>query len=80
MDFKKIFQELEQRRDELRLQLHLGSKEAEEEWDELVGEWDKFMTRHELDKSAEEVGEAARELGLKVKAAYDRMKSSDGKA
>lgn len=75
IDFNEIMQDLKQKRDELKLQLHLASKDAEDEWEELVSDWDKFMTRNELDKSAEEVGEAAKQLGLKVKAAYDRMKA-----
>ncbi len=77
MDIKKLMEELAQRRDELRLQLHLASKEAEDEWGELTEEWDKFLSRAEFDKSADEVGEAARQLGLKMKAAYDRMKKAD---
>ena len=76
MDFEQIMADLKQKRDELKLQLHLASKDAEDEWEELVGEWDKFMTRNELDKSSEEVGEAAKQLGLKVKEAYDRMRAA----
>ncbi|WP_170422177.1 MULTISPECIES: hypothetical protein [Ruegeria] len=68
--------DLQQRRDELKLQLHLASKEAEDEWTELQAEWDKFLTKAEFEKSAEEVGEAARDLGLKMKAAYDKMKKA----
>ncbi len=73
-DISKILADLQQRRDELKLQLHLASKEAEDEWQELTEEWDKFLSRTQFEKSAEEVGEAAREVGLKMKAAYDRMK------
>lgn len=76
MDLTALMKELEQRRDELKLQLHLASKDAEDEWTELQAEWDKFLTKSEFDKSAEEVGEAAKELGLKMKAAYDRMKKA----
>ncbi len=73
-DLKSILAELEQKRDELKLQLHLGSKEAEEEWQALTAEWDRFLTRSQFEKTAEEVGEAAREVGLRMKEAYDRMK------
>ena len=76
VDLTEIMKELKQRRDELKLQLHLASKEAEDEWEELQAEWDKFLSRSEFDKSAEEVGEAARQLGLRRKAAYDKMKTS----
>ncbi|WP_421853063.1 hypothetical protein [Oricola sp.] len=66
--------DLKRLRDELRLQLHLASMEAEEEWDRLTGDWDRFVSRAELEKSAEEVGEAARQLGLRMKDAFDRMR------
>lgn len=75
VDLSKLMSELQQRRDELRLQLHLASKEAEDEWDELMTEWDKFLSKREFDKTAEEVGEAARQLGLKMKEAYDKFKT-----
>ncbi|NDR58744.1 hypothetical protein [Aliiruegeria sabulilitoris] len=76
--FKEMMDELAQARDELLLQLHLGSKEAEDEWKELTQEWDRFLTKTQFDKSAEEVGDAARDLGIKMKAAYDRMKKAKG--
>lgn len=74
MDLTSIVEDLKQSRDELRLQLHLASKEAEDEWNELQAEWDKFLSRQEFEKTADEVAESARQLGLKMKAAYDKMK------
>ncbi len=75
-DISKIMKDLQQRRDELKLQLHLASKDAEDEWEDLMSEWDKFLSKSQFDKSAEEVGEAAQQLGMKMKVAYDRMKKS----
>lgn len=75
-DFSKWVSDLKQARDELRLHLHLGAKEAEEEWDGLMQDWDAFLSRAQFEKTEEEVGEAARELGLKMKAAYDRFKKA----
>jgi hypothetical protein len=74
VDIAKMMQELQQARDEIKLQLHLASKDAEAEWEDLTTEWDKFLTRSQFDKSADEVGDAARQLGLRMKEAYDRMK------
>ena len=71
-----LIADLMQKRDELRLQLHLGTKEAEDEWQALTEEWDKFVSKAQFDQSKEEVGEAARELGLKMKDAYDRFKGA----
>ena len=76
VDLKEILQDIKQKRDELKLQLHLASKEGEDEWQELTAEWDRFLTRSQFEKSSDEVGEAARDLGLKMKAAYDRFKSA----
>jgi len=75
-DFDDFTAKLKQTRDELKLQMHLAGKEAEEEWEDLVKDWDKFVHRNQLDKSAEEVGDAARDLGLKMKAAFDRLRKS----
>ena len=75
-DLGDIIADLKQKRDELRLQLHLGTKEAEDEWEELMGQWDKFLTVSQFEKSSDEIGEAARELGLRMKDAYDRMKKA----
>lgn len=74
MDFDALLQEIKTRRDELRLQLHLGSKEAEDEWEEMQGEWDKFLSSTNFEQTAEEVGESARQLGLKMKEKYDALK------
>ena len=75
-DLGNIIAELKQKRDELRLKLHLGTKEAEAEWEELMGQWDKFLSVSQFEKSSEEVGQAARDLGMKMKESYDRMKKA----
>ncbi len=75
-DMNEWLDALKKQRDEMLLQMHLGTKEAKDEWNELMGEWDKFLDKSELDKSAEEVGEAAKQLGLKMKEAYDRARKA----
>jgi len=75
-DFDEFTAKLKQTRDELKLQMHLAGKEAEEEWEDLVKDWDSFVQKTQLDKSADEVGEAAKELGMKIKTAFDRLRKS----
>ena len=75
-DFDDFTAKLKQTRDELKLQMHLASKEAEEEWEDLIKDWDAFVQKTQLDKSADEVGEAAKELGMKIKTAFDRLRKS----
>ncbi len=71
-----IIAELQVARDELQLKLHLASKDAQDEWADLIREWEAFLTVAEFEKSKEEVGEAAQQLGLKMKDAYDRFKKA----
>lgn len=75
-DYEDWIAAMRQKRDEMKLKLHLASKDAEDEWDGMVNEWDKFLTTAQFDKSADEVGEAARELGVRMKAAFERMKKA----
>ena len=40
IDIEAIAQELKTTRDEIKLKIHLGSKELQEEWDELEKKYD----------------------------------------
>ena len=75
-DIADFIEDMKKKRDEIRLQLHLGTKEAEAEWEELTEEWDKFLSTAQFDKSKEEVSEAAQQLGSRMKDAYDRFKKA----
>ena len=75
-EWDTMLEDLKRMRDELRLQLHLAGKEAEDEWDDIVKQWDTFVSKAQLDQSAEEVGEAAKALGLKIKEAYERARQA----
>ena len=77
-DLDKLMEDLRNAREELRLQLHLAGKEAEDEWSDLTSEWDRFLSKSQFDRSADEVGDAAKQLGLRMKDAYDRMKKAVG--
>ena len=57
-EFEDLMDELKQKRDELRLKIHLGSKEAQDEWQELEKKMQDFSSRAELGKTGEGLGEA----------------------
>lgn len=75
-DLDDLMEDLRQKRDELKLMMHLASKDAEDEWNEVMSDWHKFLSAAQFEKSADEVGDAARDLGLKMKAAFDRLKNA----
>jgi hypothetical protein len=60
----------------LRLQIHLGSKEAQEEWQELETKWNEFLGKAGLDESAKGVRGALEQLGRELKTGYDRLRKA----
>ncbi len=72
-DLDDILEDLKQKRDELRVQIHLGSKEAQEEWEELEEKMKKFSQRAQLEESGEGISEALGNLGHEIKAGYQRL-------
>ena len=72
-DLDDILEDLKQKRDELRVQIHLGSKEAQEEWEELEEKMKKFSERAQLERTGEGVSEALGNLGHEIKAGYQRL-------
>lgn len=71
-----LMDELKQKRDELKLKAHLGSKEAQQEWSELEKKWDDLVTKSGLDQTAENVGDALKLLGGELKEGYTRLKKA----
>ena len=72
-DLDDILEDLKQKRDELRVQIHLGSKEAKEEWDELEEKMKAFSRRAQLEQTTEGVSDALVNLGHEIKAGYKRL-------
>ena len=72
-DLQKLSDDLRRTRDEIKLKIHLGSMEAQDEWTELEKRWKSFREKAELNRTAGEVGGTVKQLGLDLKAAYDRI-------
>lgn len=75
-DIKKLAEELKQNYDEIKLKVHLGSKDAQDEWAELQERWKSFESHADLKKSKEDVGEAIEILGSELKGAFDRIRKA----
>lgn len=75
-DFDDLMDELKQKRDELRLKIHLGSKEAQDEWEDLEKKMQDFTSRAELGKTGEGLGEALGQLGNELKRGYQRIRDA----
>lgn len=75
-DLDDLWEDLKQKRDELRVQIHLGSKEVQDEWEELEGKMNDFSATAELGKTGEGVGDALGQLGHELKQGYDRVREA----
>ena len=82
-DINEIFEELKQKRDELRVQMHLASKEIKDEWEELEekmedfsGKAKQFASDAELKKTGAGIGDALGQLGGELKRGYERIRDA----
>ena len=70
--YDELVTELQQLRDELRLQIHLGSKEAQDEYRKVEQKWDELM--QEGQPLAEAVSDTASNVGAAVELAANELK------
>lgn len=68
-DMEKIVGDLKQTRDELKLKIHLGNKDLQDEWDVLEGKWTEFEREAKLSESVESIGDELADAYRKIKAA-----------
>lgn len=71
-----VLQDLKTLRDELKLKIHLGSRDAQEEWHRLEERWDEFSAKARVDESAEGISSALRLLKEELARGYERVKKA----
>lgn len=77
--FAEEVEDLRRVRDELRVQIHLGRREARERWEELEERWEHLEgrlreLRRETRESLEDVAGAARHLVDEIRRGYRRLR------
>ncbi len=79
-DFDRLIADLKQKRDELRVQLELGSMELrdeiKEEWDEFEHKMRNFSAKAELEETREEISEELGELAEDLKRGFARIRDA----
>lgn len=82
-DLDDIIEDLKQKRDELRLQVHLASKEVKDEWDELEEKLNDLSARArqfaedaQIRETGEGMADALKNLGHEIRQGYDRIRSA----
>ena len=75
-EFDDLVEQLKRKRDELRVQVHLASKEIQDEWEELEGKMEHFSASARIRETGEGVGDALGQLGHELKLGYERIKEA----
>jgi cytochrome c556 len=85
-DLDDLYEDLKQKRDELRVQMNLASREIKDEWEELEAKMEKFSKSAQkaasdakLKETGEGIGHALGELGEELKLGYQRIRDSVAK-
>lgn len=71
-----LVEQLKRKRDELRVQVHLASKEVQDEWEELEGKMEHFSATARVGETGEGIGDALGQLGHELKLGYERIKEA----
>jgi hypothetical protein len=72
----QLSDELATARDEIKLKIHLGSKDLQDEYAELEDRWNKFEAKAKLEQGASNVTEAAKLLVSELTDAFDRIRKA----
>lgn len=82
-DLDDLFEDLKQKRDELRVQMNLASKEVRDEWDELEEKMEEFSGKAKqfagdakLKETGAGLGDALGKLGHELKLGYARIRDA----
>jgi len=75
-DIDDLLSDLRRRRDELRLKMHLASRELKDEWDELEDKMEELSKRAQLEQTGEGIGRALGQLGNELKQGYGRIRNA----
>ncbi len=83
-ELKQLSEKVKAYRDEARVQMHLASQEAKDEWNDLEEDWEKFRNRmdnlrHDAEDASKEVSsdvrEKTQEWGDNLKSAYENLRN-----
>jgi hypothetical protein len=82
-DFDDVLDQLKQKRDEVRVQMHLASKEIQDEWDELEEKREEFSAKAKqfasdakLKETGSGLSSALGLVGNELKSGYERIREA----
>ncbi len=78
---EELVEALKQQRDELALKIHLGKKEAQDEWSQVTDKLDKLQddykpVKEAVKESASNVTEALLQVGSEIQDSFHKIRKS----
>ena len=78
---ERLIQQIKQQRDELRLQVHLGSQELKQEWEKLDERLAELNQRYQplkdaVEESTDDVWDAMQLVGSEILDGFSRIRKS----
>jgi hypothetical protein len=73
---EEIIADLATKRDELALQVKLGSMEAKQEWEALEAKYQELVSKAKIEATAADVEGALEQLGKELENGYQKIKSA----
>ena len=75
-DLDDLIEQLQRKRDELKVQANLASMEVKDELKELDNKLEGFLAKAKLGETGEGIGSALGQLGHELKQGYDRIRDA----
>lgn len=75
-DFNALVDDLKRTHDEIRLKVHLGTKDLQDEWSSLESRWRSFEKKADFERSTKDVSAALRGLGVELQNAFARIRAA----
>ena len=72
-DIDDIVAQLKQKRDEIRVQMHLATRELQDKWHELEEQTEDFVAQARINETKGGIGDALRKLGDELQEGYERL-------
>lgn len=69
----KLFREIREKRDLLRLRAHLGTMEMQSQWESLESKWDQLLDRME---TSSELGDVGLKLADELRKGYEKLEAA----
>ena len=73
---EEIIADLATKRDELALQVKLGSMEAKQEWEALETKYQELVSKAKIEATAADLEGALEKLGKELESGYQKIKSA----